>query len=301
MRALVLLLALAGCSASDPCDGHAGTCLSLRVEDRGGVGVVDQLAIRMTGVAQLDGTTPPTPRSVRLPVATAIYLRDGGGRVDVTVRGLRAGAPVGLGQVTTMVPSHAHTAVVVGLWPLAGADLGLVVDDAAVDAAATAPDLQPPPRHIFLLPAQSSNLGPRRGLDDECTSAATSAGLPSQYRAVISYPGANPREQLALSGNRPIVLPSGSPVATDGTFFGLTHLGPINQMADGTTATGCVFTDFNYNGDRIMATEGDCGGWTGNATATAYVGEAASSDMHWSFAGTASCNKLQCFVYCLEQ
>ncbi|MGZ3428816.1 MAG: hypothetical protein ACXVCV_19315, partial [Polyangia bacterium] len=107
MRALAFAfacLALAGCGASDPCDGHSGACLALRVEDRGGVGAVDQLAIQLSGAAQLDGRTPTTAGAARtLPIATAIFLPAASGAVDIAVVGLRAGLTVGHGAAAAAI------------------------------------------------------------------------------------------------------------------------------------------------------------------------------------------------------
>jgi hypothetical protein len=307
---LAFALALAGCGASDPCDGHAGACVSLRVEDRGGVGSVDQLAIRFSGAAQLDGRTPTTPAAaVTLPIATAIYLPATSGSVDVTVEGFRGGASVGAGAATTSLAAGTHVRLTIGLTAgVAGGDLALVGDlagggsDGGGDLASA--DLAGlAPRMAFLLPLHGSNLGAQSGLDSECTTAAANARLPATaYRAVIAYPTVNPHDVIDLSAGRAIVLPDGSPVASDATFFTPTHAGPINRLADSTVVSGCVFTDFNPNGDRIAASAGDCGGWTGGAAAdVAYVGDPSKTDSNWTFANTAPCATMQCYIYCLQQ
>jgi hypothetical protein len=319
MRLLVVVLALSGCGAVDPCDGHGGGCLSLRIENGGGVSAVDQLAIRLSGAARLDGSTPSAPRqSVTLPVATAIYLPDSAaGSVDVTVRGLRAGKLVGLGAAVATVAPRTHTTLTVTLAPPATivADLGELSDglpatdalDAlfpvdAHDAAPPPPDLLLPPRYVFVLPVQSSALPAESVLDTMCTDAASAAQLPSRYRALIAYPNVNPRDVLVLNQGRSIILPDSSPVATDASFFSTTHLGPIDETAGRQKVSGCVFTDFNYNGDRISAAQGDCNGWTSNMSGSvAYVGDVTRSDGQWSFASPSSCAALFCHVYCIQQ
>ena len=308
MRAALLsTLALVGCSASDPCDGHSGACLSLRVADRGGVGALDQLAVQLSGAAQLDGRTPTAPgAAVKLPIATAIFLPAASGTVDISVLGLRAGVPVGQGATAAAIRPGAHVLATLVLEALGGgADLALADDLTSVggDADLAIGDLaRLQPRYVFLLPPHASNLGAQSGLDNECTTTATAAGLPAtSYRAVIAYPTVNPRAVINLTEGRAIVLPDGTPVTTDAMFFAQSHAGPINQLANGQVVAGCVFTDFNPNGDRISAAAGDCAGWTGVASEVAYVGDATKSDMSWSFATVSSCNALSCYLYCIQQ
>jgi hypothetical protein len=274
--ALVACALAAGCGAADPCDGHAGACLSLRVEDHGGVGALDQLAIRLDGAAMLDGRTPGTPGgAVTLPIATAIFLPPATGAVDVSVVGLRAGAGVGQGAAAAAIRPGAHVTVTVELQAIApggGDDLALGGDLAGGGGGdLAAADLSgPQPRYVFLLPMHTSALGLQSGLDSECTSAALNGGLPgTQYKAVIAYPTSNPRDAITLGAGRSIVLPDGTPIATDATFFTMSHLAGINELANGQLATGCVFTDFNPNGDRIAAAAGDCSGWTGDVNGVA--------------------------------
>src|SRR6185312_11438683 len=110
MRALVattlfagLAALAAGCGTSDPCDGHDGACLALRVEGHG-VGALDQLAIHVAGAALLDGHTPGSPgAAVSLPVATAIYLPAATGSVAISVLGLRSGLAVGQGDAAASI------------------------------------------------------------------------------------------------------------------------------------------------------------------------------------------------------
>jgi len=307
--AFVSCALVAGCGAADPCDGHSGACLSLRVEDRGGVGALDQLAIHVEGAAMLDGRTPGTPGApVALPIATAIYLPAASGAVDVSVVGLRAGAGVGQGAVAAAIRPGAHVAVTVELQAIApggGADFALGDDLAGGGGSSDLATLDlagVQPRYVFLLGMHSTTLGLQSGLDSECTAAAAQAGLPATpYKAVIAYPTSNPRDAIALGAGRSIVLPDGTAVATDATFFAMSHLAGIDELANGQVVSGCVFTDFNPNGDRIAAAAGDCGGWTGDVNDVAYVGDAMASDLNWNFANTPSCNGLSCYLYCIQQ
>ena len=312
MRLALLVVTLAGCGAADPCDGHGGACLTLRVENGGGVGVLDQLSIQLSGAATLDGRTPGAPgKSVTLPIATAIYLPAVSGDVDVSVVGLRAGAPVGQGaaSISIRAGTHVHATVALATSGGGGGDDLAIAGDGGGDLGAGGPidlarnDLAgTEPRYVFLLPQHPSNLGAESGLDGECATAATGAGLPAtSYRAVIAYPTMSPRDTLVLGEGRDIVLPDGTKVATDSTFFAMTHLAPIDELADGTVADGCVFTDFNPNGDRIGASSGDCGGWTGLGTDVAYVGDSSKDDLNWNFTNTQPCDTASCYLYCIQQ
>jgi hypothetical protein len=315
----LLLLAVAGCATADPCDGHSGTCVALRIEDGGGVGAVDQLAIRVSGAGQLDGRTPSQPgKAVPLPVVTALYLPAAGGRAAVTVDGRRGGSVVGQGAGALVVGPGVHGMLTVTLAPMgAGGDLGSTLDagvpaDLAVaDQSITdqgtldlaGADLSGPKRYVFLLPKRSTVLGSQAALDAQCHDAGKSAGLPGEHRAVIAYPGVNPKDVLTLNEGKLIALPDGTIVATDSSFFAMSHLAPINELATGkSVGSGCVFTDFTFGGDRFSSTEGDCVGWTSSdASHVAYVGEVSAQDSHWSFTGTPpACKLLECYIYCIE-
>jgi hypothetical protein len=224
---------------------------------------------------------------------------------------LRGGAAVGAGDVAVAIRPGAHVAATVRLDAPGGggADLALS-DDLALGGdggggggdLASSPDLAPPPRYMFLLGMHGSNLGAEAALDGECTSAAAAAGLPATpYKVVIAYPTSSPHDALDLTAGRSIVLPDGTQIATDATFFSSTHLHAIEQLANGQIAHGCVFTDFNPNGDKIAAAAGDCGGWTGASSDVAYVGDSSKSDLNWNFSDTPSCVALSCYLYCIQQ
>lgn len=316
IRALAVLLAagfVAGCGAGDPCDGHDGACLSLRVEGQGAVGALDQLAIHLTGAAQLDGHTPGSPgKAVPLPIATAIFLPAATGSVDISVLGLRAGLAVGQGEVAASIRPGAHVTATVTLEGVtASVDDLAVGDDLALGDGggggstdmATLDLAGKQPRYVFLLSLRGPNLGTMSGLDSECTSTAATAGLPATpYKAVIAYPTVSPHDVIDVSAGRDIVLPDGTAVATDATFFTSAHAGPIDELANGAAAVGCVFTDFNPNGDRINAAAGDCAGWSGGgASDVAYVGDSSATDINWNFHDTPSCVGLSCYLYCIQQ
>ncbi|HEY2746303.1 MAG TPA: hypothetical protein VGL86_16830, partial [Polyangia bacterium] len=275
-------------------------------------GALDQLSIQLSGAAQLDGRTPSAPgAAVKLPIATAIYLPDASGAVDIGVVGLRFGAAVGQGGTTVSIRPSAHVAATVELvTAIGGGGDDLAIGDGSSDDLANggSTDLARNdlagllPRYVFLLPSQSSNLGAESGLDTQCTTAAATGGLPTtSYRAVISYPTMSPRTTLDLTAGRDIVRPDGTEVATDSTFLSMMHEAPIDELADGTVADGCVFADFGPSGDRIPANNGDCGGWTGDTSMSAYVGDSSKSDMNWSFSAPQSCSGLSCYVYCIQQ
>jgi len=301
----------AGCGTSDPCDGHDGACLALRVEGHG-VGALDQLAIHVAGAALLDGHTPGSPgAAVSLPVATAIYLPAATGSVAISVLGLRSGLAVGQGDAAASIRPGAHVTATVTLVGVAGGGVDLAVGDdlAPGDGGSISTDLATNDlagkavRYVFLLPPRGPNLGAESGLDTECTTTAAGAGLPATpYKAVIAYPTVSPHGNLDLSAGRDIVLPDGTAVADDASFFTSVHAGPIDELADGTAAVGCVYTDFNPNGDRINATAGDCAGWTGGtASDVAYVGDSSATDINWNFHDTPSCTAVSCYLYCIQQ
>jgi hypothetical protein len=91
MRLLAcFLLAVAGCSSADPCDGLAGTCVSARVE--GNVMGLDALRISVAG--QPMSMTSMAGGTFSLPVRLAIVLPAGvASPASITIDGMAAGQP----------------------------------------------------------------------------------------------------------------------------------------------------------------------------------------------------------------
>jgi hypothetical protein len=314
-RLAAIALVAAGCAGSDPCAGHAGTCLALRV-DGAGVGEIQQLHVAASGFANLDGNTPPSAGVLTaLPVSTALYLPEAGGHLELSIAGLRGGSPVGVAHASVDLAPREHRALAVTLTtfsaPDGGAPEGGVADLASEDLTgfdlagfdlAGVDLVPPPPRHAFLLTARSAVLGTEAAVDGLCSADAVKAHVPgsSTYRAVIAYPTTDPKSYLTLGQGRTIVVPSGATVATDDTFF-TALTGPIDEFADGTAAPqGCVWTDFAPNGGRVPGTT-DCQGWTSALNSDSGIyGESSAIDINWSVMGTLTCD-MDCYVYCLEQ
>jgi hypothetical protein len=328
-RATVLLLmSWVGCADTDPCAGHDGTCLGLRVT---GSAEVDQLRVMLEGAAQLDALTPSIAGAAHaLPVTTALFLPTASGALTVLVTGLLRGDDVGEGVAQVTLAHGEHRTVTVILLAGGGPDLAVpgdlaaptdlssslpfdqsIFDEGADEGDAGAGDSAMPldlrgdlsgtgPRRVFVLPARSAALGTLTSLDSDCTSAAAIAGLGGNYRAMVAYPTDDPHSRITLGQGRDIVVPGGQKVATDATFFTTDHLRGIDQLADGTPVTGCVWTFFDPNGARIGATS-DCQGWTSNGPGDfGGVGNVAASDISWCIDDVISCDNA-CHIYCMEQ
>ncbi len=330
--ALIFLLFLSGCIDRDPCAGVKGTCLGLHVT---GSGQVDQLRVQLDGVAHLDAATPSAPGVAHdLPVTTAIFLPSVSGRLDVSIFGLLASVAIGEARATVMIRPSQHLLLELALGQ-SGDDLALSQDLTGRDLASsdlassdlaspdlasfdqslstddlTGEDLTPPgdltgtgPRRVFVLSARSPVLGTLASLDSECSSDAHTAGLGNHYLAIISYPGMNAGDRITLGQGRNVDVPSGRQVATDSTFFTVSHLSGIDELADGTPVTGCVFTAFSATGSSdVAAGNGDCAGWTSTSgTDVAYDGDVSATDFGWCFSTVDNCNAVSCHIYCIEQ
>ena len=173
------------------------------------------------------------------------------------------------------------------------------------DLAQPPPDLTPPGHRLaFLLPAGKGNLGGIFGLDARCTTEANIHFHFGIFAAVIAFPGLSARDHVKLSGNRDIVLPDGTAVATDATFFSAQHLAAIDQFADGTTPAmgdgACVWTNTNDDGSR--ATTDDCKGWTKSGKGEqGNVSDPFAANADWGDpVNQAGCDT-DCFLYCIQQ
>lgn len=313
-------LAAAACGASsDPCADAPAACLGVRVTDGP---EVDQLRLVLAGAARADAVTPSTPGpSVRPPITTAIYLPPtAAGSADLVVVGFLGGARVGRGTRTVTLTAGQRQTVELSLRDLTnddlasppptdgGApDLSTPIDLAVRDLATrdlSGPDLAGvAPRHVFLLTARTGALGTLDALDAACTSEGAALGAGNRpFKAIVNYPSNPPRTRITLGqAGRPIVLPSGSAVATDDTFWSPTHTGAINELASGSAnPTPCVWAHFNANGDGIVSMV-NCMGWTTSSSGVnGSVADPTTTQISWSFSGTLSCN-LSCHVYCIEQ
>jgi hypothetical protein len=141
-------------------------------------------------------------------------------------------------------------------------------------------------------------------LDAECSTAAQAAAIPGSlsYRAIIAYPSESASTHITLGAGRTIVLPDGTPVSTDATFWGVMHAAGIDQLADGTRVTGCVFTNFGAVGSTLAITT-DCGDWTSTtAGEVGNTGDCSATNGQWAYQFPAiDCATARCHVYCIEQ
>jgi hypothetical protein len=137
--ALGALVALSGCSSSDPCEGRSGACVAVTV--RGQAPPLDEIDsdvhVGATTLFGLSGTlTPPA----RLPVQYALRLPDSAsGALLIVVHGLQSGSEVASGDASLVLPARGHARVTVTLSPLGGSDLAPT--DAALDLRPRPTDL----------------------------------------------------------------------------------------------------------------------------------------------------------------
>ena len=159
------------------------------------------------------------------------------------------------------------------------------------------------PRRVFLLAAQPPVLGTLAHLDTSCNTEAQAASLGGSFLALIAYPSPSPEPHVryAPRSGRLVVLPSGTQVATDDTFFTISHLHAIDQMADGTpVASGCAWTWFDPNGYALNTTS-NCMSWTSaDSSQFGAYGDVTGSDVSWCLSNVSSCDSVVCYVYCVE-
>jgi hypothetical protein len=159
LRRLVLVAALlaAGCT-KDPCDGVAGTCVSLHVIGDG-ISAIDQLSIDLSGAVSAPSQTTPHDKPDResLPIDVGVSISGSpSGSETLHVVGLVGGGPVGDGFATVDLKPGGHFKKTVTLTQsmndlsmddLSARDLSTVSDgsanDSGGDAGAANPDLSP--------------------------------------------------------------------------------------------------------------------------------------------------------------
>jgi hypothetical protein len=104
----MIVAVLAGC-ASDPCDGRAGTCISLRVE--GSVRGLDRLAVTVD--QPVVKTQSTGQRSISLPIYLGLNLPESvSGDVNIVVVGYTQDNPVAQGSGRATVVNHRGYATV---------------------------------------------------------------------------------------------------------------------------------------------------------------------------------------------
>jgi hypothetical protein len=274
--ALFPLALLTSCNG-DVCGG--GTCIDLRVDTADpNVTKVDQLELRVLGAATYTGKTSSLGTPVPLPVTTDISIPDGRtGTVWVAVNGLLNAAVVGEGMHAIAIKPGMRTTLTVHL-------------------------TSKPQRRVFLLPPRNGQLGGQMATDMACSMAAQTAGLSGKYKALLGYSGVVGPSGLVMldDGDREIVLPDNTLVASDGDFLQPNHIHAIDQgPAKERPTSECVWTNFEADG---MYRTADCSGWTSQAVGQrGNFGEPDKSDVLWAnFGGNRTCDAL-CHVYCIEQ
>ncbi len=283
--------ALLAVGCYDPCFGHGGTCIGLTVT--GNLGPIDQLGITVTAAEQ---KTPPLPQEHSLPVTTALYLKDDvTGMVDVKVTAYHSGSPVGQGHSVVPVTPGQHipvTIAVVGAIPADGGALDSGALDAGVDASL------PTNRYVFLTgPFKGGGVPGLIALAVRCTSEGQTLRKSGTFKSLLGR--TNSGNQTVAQEGRTIVLPSGSLVATDSTFFSDNHQSAINQTADKNPVTACVWTNFKTNGEVTPATP-SCLNWmSSDSNVQGSAGSGTAKDSTWAVGGQPFCSN-QCYVLCIE-
>lgn len=171
--------------------------------------------------------------------------------------------------------------------------------DGPRDLAIAADLVPPPPRRIFAAPRHHGDFGGVDGAHLYCQQAAKAAALGGTYRAILGSPGGSPIADLMLAGERAILRPDGVTVATDATFWAMSHLAAIDRLADGKVVdASCAWTGFGANGVSSNAT---CGGWTKSGGGeTGQVGSPDLANVKWFLDRVPGCNS-ECHVYCIER
>ena len=117
MRAALVAL-VAACGDADPCDGVAGSCITLHVESAT-VDRIDQLELDVL-YGDRHGTATTSDGVVELPVVTSIELAaDAPLEVGIVAAGKLAGVVLGTGAVQTQLTPGMHVELTVELSPLA--------------------------------------------------------------------------------------------------------------------------------------------------------------------------------------
>jgi len=194
----------------------------------------------------------------------------------------------------------------IGGAPDGGASDG-ALDGAAVDLVGA--DLIVPPRRIFVAGGMNGAMGGVAGANALCNQVAQahawSAG--GKYVALLATSTTEPLSSVKLDGgDRKIVRADGSLVSTDATFWSVHHLVTISQHADGSAASGFVWTGFSYTGHRTFAaTPADyCNDWTDGSGATSSgagnIDDTGFSTGPWAYDVSMAANG-PAAIYCLEQ
>lgn len=187
----------------------------------------------------------------------------------------------------------------------AGADAATNAADAVPNdpADAAPPDAALPLNYAFVSPETVTGaMGGLAGADQRCNDWASAAGLPGNYRAILSDATTDAASRLA--GARGWIRPDGRPVADRPAdlFYPNAPLAPLRIAADGSdqgpvSAWSASGNDGVY---KTVANGTDCNGWTsGSDTLLAWYGFA-NTTAEWLDRGTRWACSSQAHIYCLQ-
>ena len=142
------------------------------------------------------------------------------------------------------------------------------------------------------------------GADALCTSEASSAGLPGNYRALLATTGASPISKFDTTG-QPWVRPDGIPIVTNASDLGTDSqmLAPIAVEADGTYSIESFAWTGLYSRLTVAGTaDSTCQDWMSTTTLAlggsfGMVGDVSPSAF---LAGSRACAASQP-IYCLQE
>jgi hypothetical protein len=323
MRPLaVLCVMLAGCGQRSVCDEHDGTCVELTIHSRT---LIEVTQLGFTAGPPLETGTQFTdlradgPRP--FPIVAAIHLPPGPpGDVPLHIDAFLGEVRTGSGSTVlpiTRVGLHFTAVANVERVPDA-ADARTDVDDTGIDLAspvdgALGPDLSFAPdlagtdlnvvaRRVFLIGPLGGNFAASKSGNARCKEAWEGhSGRNDPVVALLGGVGSDPKTAAAIQNGslRPVLLPSGTQVAVEGTFLSASHAHAVDELVDGAHPTpGCVWTAFSAAGTH--SGELSCIGWTAAAGESGASGQSAAVDQTWAVQGNVGCEQ-SCYVYCLTQ
>ncbi|HNQ92922.1 MAG TPA: hypothetical protein PKI93_08345, partial [Alphaproteobacteria bacterium] len=147
------------------------------------------------------------------------------------------------------------------------------------------------------------NLGGLIGADNDCQSAATTAGYSGTWTAILSSSTVNAADRLSFNWAT-LKRPDGAIVANgwndlwDGTIQN-----PINVTQNGTSISTSVWTNTSSSGVRASSTYSvTCNDWTSGAVVTSAtgIGTTASALSNWIY-NTGNCYNNSRSLYCLGE
>jgi hypothetical protein len=316
-RALLLLGALLACAGCDPgssCDGHDGTCVEVTVHSRT-LAEVAQLGFTVgPPIATATTFTDYQAESRAFPVLALLYLPPGPpGTVSIEIVALDGGKTVGRGVFSVEIPRiGAHLSAIANVERIdlppddvdVDVDVGAVSTDSGVDLGMldAAPDqaVSTSPRRVFLAGPFAGNFAVSKSGDERCRDAWLGASGREDLAVALLGGGTAPHDHAAIvdGSTRPVLMPSGTMVSTEATFFSGSHAHAIDELADGTSVVpSCTWTAFGVAG--TFGSQPTCAGWMSAAgNVLGGTGSTSALDGTWAEQSTAMCSG-SCYLYCL--